>query len=191
MKGKFVHVILFLPQRRQQKKNMEKYHAKMAKAGNGEGLAPAVIDCWYYLSRATCWDSAEGWPGWPWECIWANAGMVNLPKNTNLILPLKQSQRSGRGPVERNSLNLFSQLFGQAKANANQAKANAEQTVSSQHQGRTWLSICTLYEQTAFTLWNWWLLPSTPLGLKRLIVPISHLDNRSCFKKHLFKLSTL
>lgn len=24
----------------------------MAKAGNGEDLAPAVIDCWYYLSRA-------------------------------------------------------------------------------------------------------------------------------------------
>nr|XP_041575248.1 lysozyme g-like protein 2 [Taeniopygia guttata] len=40
----------FLPQRRQQK-NMEKYQAKMAKAGNGEDLAPAVIDCWYYLSR--------------------------------------------------------------------------------------------------------------------------------------------
>lgn len=63
MKGKVMHVILFLPQRTQQKKNMEKYHAKMAKAGNGEGLAPAVIDCWYCLSRVTCWDSAEGWPG--------------------------------------------------------------------------------------------------------------------------------
>uniref|UniRef100_A0A8C5JTZ6 Lysozyme n=1 Tax=Junco hyemalis TaxID=40217 RepID=A0A8C5JTZ6_JUNHY len=33
-------------------KNMEKYQAKMAKAGNGEGLAPAVIDCWCDLSRA-------------------------------------------------------------------------------------------------------------------------------------------
>ncbi|XP_050832608.1 lysozyme g-like protein 2 [Serinus canaria] len=31
---------------------MEKYQAKMAKAGNGEGLAPAVIDCWCYISRA-------------------------------------------------------------------------------------------------------------------------------------------
>nr|XP_054510318.1 lysozyme g-like [Agelaius phoeniceus] len=41
----------FLPQRRQQK-NMEKYQAKMAKAGNGEGLAPALIDCWCFLSRA-------------------------------------------------------------------------------------------------------------------------------------------
>uniref|UniRef100_A0A674HU50 Lysozyme g n=1 Tax=Taeniopygia guttata TaxID=59729 RepID=A0A674HU50_TAEGU len=36
---------------RRQQKNMEKYQAKMAKAGNGEDLAPAVIDCWYYLSR--------------------------------------------------------------------------------------------------------------------------------------------
>lgn len=72
----------------------------MAKAGNGEGLAPAVIDCWYYLSRVTCWNSAEGRPGGPWECTWLNAAMVNL-KNTSLILPLKQSQKSGGGPAER------------------------------------------------------------------------------------------
>lgn len=79
-------------------------------------------------------------------------------------------------------LNLFSQLFGQAKANADQA-------VSCQHQGRPhWVSV---HEQNAFMLWDWWLLPSTPLGLKRLIVPISHLDNKSCFKKHLVKPSTL
>lgn len=100
-------------------------------------------------------------------------------------------QRMAEALLKGNPLNLFSHLFGQAKANANQAKANADQAVSSQHQGSEWVSICSLHEQTTFTLWNWWLLPSTPLGLKRLIVPISHLDNRSCFKKQLLKLSTL
>lgn len=92
-------------------------------------------DCWYYLSRVACWDSAEGWLGWPWKCIWFNAGMVNLLKTTNLILLLKQKvRRVARSPLKGSPLNLFSQLFGQNKANTDPA-------VSSRHQGRTPVSV--------------------------------------------------
>lgn len=123
-------------------------------------------DCWYYLSRVACWDSAEGWLGWPWKCIWFNAGTVNLLKNTNLMLLLKQKvRRVARSPLKGSPLNLFSQLFGQNKANTDPA-------VSSQHQGRIrWVSG---HEQTALALWNRCLLPSTLLGMKRLVIPVSY-----------------
>ncbi|KAF4799975.1 hypothetical protein TURU_049583 [Turdus rufiventris] len=84
---------------------MEKYHAKMAKADSGKGLAPAVTDCWYHLSGVTCWDSIE-------EC---------------------RVRRVAGALLKGNPLNLFSQHFGQVKANANQTKANADQAVNSQN----------------------------------------------------------
>lgn len=92
-------------------------------------------DCWYYLSRVTRWDSAGGRLGWPWKWIWFNAGMVNVLKNTNLILLLKQKVRRAAGdPLKGNPLKLFCQVFGQNKADADPA-------VSSWHRGRTLLSV--------------------------------------------------
>ncbi|KAL2310659.1 hypothetical protein Nmel_002324 [Mimus melanotis] len=95
-----MHVMLweFLSQTRQQKK-MEEYHAKTAKAGNSKGVAPSVTDCWYYLSRVTCWDSAEGWPGDHGNPF----GLMQVETNANQTKAnadhTVSSQNQGRTPV--------------------------------------------------------------------------------------------